>query len=71
MDDENIIMDDENIIKQVLDGKKIMMVRHPIPEGSVGISIVWGDGKEFHGNVDIKQHGKLLLAIAEIVEEQI
>ena len=64
-------MDDENIIKQVLDGKKIMMVRHPIPEGSVGISIVWGDGKEFHGNVDIKKHRDLLLAIAEIVEKQI
>tara|TARA_R110000787_G_scaffold61365_2_gene139072 strand:+ start:484 stop:678 length:195 start_codon:yes stop_codon:yes gene_type:complete len=64
-------MNNENIIKQVLDGKKIMMFRDPIPEGSVGVSIVWGDGKEFHGIVDIKQHAKLLLAIAEVVEQQI
>ena len=46
---------------------KLILVREPVPSGSVGISIVFDDDRKCHGTLDIKQHKELLLQVAEAI----
>jgi len=55
-----------DIVKTLADDK-IIMVREPVPSGSVGISIVFDGGRKCHGTLDILQHKELLLQVAEAI----
>ena len=54
-----------DIINEIIKGNKILILRNPIPEGKLGISFVFDDGKRFNGVLDMKIHKHLILDIAE------
>jgi len=63
--------DEKSITQLIADGERIIMVREPVPVGSIGISIVFDGGKKCHGTLDIIQHKELLLQVAEAIATQL
>jgi hypothetical protein len=59
-----------NIINEINNGKQILILRDPIPKGKLGISFIFDDDKRFNGTLDIIKHKKLVLAIAEALQDE-
>jgi hypothetical protein len=64
--DRDWLQEGMGILKTLADDK-IIMVREPVPSGSVGISIVFDDERKCHGTLDVLQHKELLLQVAEAI----
>ena len=59
-----------NIINEINNGKQILILRDPIPKGKLGISFIFDDDKRFNWTLDIIKHKKLVLAIAEALQDE-
>ena len=64
--DRDWLQEGMGILKTLADDK-IIMVREPVPSGSVGISIVFDHERKCHGTLDVLQHKELLLQVAEAI----
>jgi len=59
-----------NIVNEIVNGNKIVILRKPVPEGSVGITLIFGDDKRYNGTLDIMRNKDLLITIAEALEDE-
>ncbi len=57
-------------LRGCLNEEKLILVREPVPSGSVGISVVFDDDRKCHGTLNILQHKELLLQVAEAIAAQ-
>ena len=65
-DERDYLQEGMDILRTLTDDK-IIMVREPVPSGSVGISIVFDDGRKCHGAIDILQHKELLIQVLSLI----
>lgn len=59
-----------DIINEIAKGNKILMLRDPVPEGKLGITIIFDNDKRFNGLLDITIHRQLILDIAEALGDE-
>lgn len=60
-----------NVINEIVNGNKIVILRDPVPKGAIGISLVFGDeDKRYNGLLDIRKNKDLLILLAEAMEDE-
>tara|TARA_R100000900_G_scaffold144426_1_gene128475 strand:- start:35 stop:301 length:267 start_codon:yes stop_codon:yes gene_type:complete len=59
-----------NIINEIVNGNKTVILRDPVPKGAVGISLVFGDDERYNGLLDIEKNKDLLILLAKAMEDE-
>ena len=59
----------KTIVKLIADKAKMIMMRDIVPEGSVGISIVFG-GYETHATLRCEEHREFLIHLTDVLEAE-
>jgi len=59
----------KDILNELNDGSKVLIVRDAVPVGKIGIDVILDSGENFCGALDINNHRELLKMIVMSIEE--
>ena len=59
----------KDILNELNDGSKVLIVRDAVPVGKIGIDVILDSGEIHKGMIDIRAHRKLLITLMESLDD--
>ena len=66
---KDMIENKMNIMEEIENGSKLLIIRDAVPYGKVGVDIILDNGEIHQGVIDIRTHRELLITLMESLDD--